>query len=87
MNQTLSPISLPIGRSLDNIQQQEEESKHWNFQGLSFSPLKRILGWIVSGLAISMGAPFWFELLGKMMNVRNTGPKPKSSTEDKSSGK
>lgn len=35
-----------------------------------------LLGWIVSGIAISMGAPFWFDLLSKVMNVRNTGAKP-----------
>ncbi|EFA73985.1 hypothetical protein CRD_00907 [Raphidiopsis brookii D9] len=32
-----------------------------------------IMGWLVSGFAIAMGAPFWFDLLGKVMNVRNTG--------------
>lgn len=32
-----------------------------------------IFGWIVSAFAISMGAPFWFDLLGKVMNVRNAG--------------
>jgi hypothetical protein len=40
--------------------------------------LKLLMGWIVSGLAISMGAPFWFDLLGKIMNVRNSGSKPPS---------
>lgn len=40
--------------------------------------LKLLIGWIVSGLAISMGAPFWFDLLGKIMNVRNSGSKPPS---------
>lgn len=41
--------------------------------------LKLIIGWIVSGLAIAMGAPFWFDLLGKIMNVRNSGSKPQSA--------
>jgi hypothetical protein len=40
--------------------------------------LRRMAGWLVSGIAISMGAPFWFDLLGKIMNVRNTGSKPAS---------
>ena len=35
-------------------------------------------GWWVSGVAIAMGAPFWFDLLGKIVNVRNSGSKPKS---------
>jgi hypothetical protein len=37
-------------------------------------------GWIVSGIAIAMGAPFWFDLLGKIVNVRNAG-KPPASTK------
>ncbi|MBW4692520.1 MAG: hypothetical protein KME27_12225 [Lyngbya sp. HA4199-MV5] len=41
--------------------------------------IKMLVGWIVSGLAIAMGAPFWFDLLGKIMNVRNSGSKPPSA--------
>jgi hypothetical protein len=35
-----------------------------------------ILGWILSTLALSAGAPFWFDLLKKLVNVRNAGAKP-----------
>ncbi|MEP0913588.1 hypothetical protein NDI45_21985 [Leptolyngbya sp. GB1-A1] len=41
-----------------------------------WNQLKRAIGWIVSGLAISMGAAFWFEFLSKLVNVRNTGKRP-----------
>lgn len=34
-------------------------------------PIK-LIGFIVSAIAIAMGAPFWFDLLGKFINVRNT---------------
>lgn len=44
--------------------------------------LRAILGWLPTAIAISMGAPFWFELLGRFVNVRNTGSKPKSTTEE-----
>jgi hypothetical protein len=30
-------------------------------------------GWLVSALAIAMGAPFWFDILRKIMNFRSTG--------------
>ncbi len=43
--------------------------------------LKLLIGWLVSGIAISMGAPFWFDLLGKVMNVRNSGKKPAPQTD------
>lgn len=85
VNQTLDKISLPLGRSPVNLSQQEEEGRGWQLNGFSFAPLRRILGWMLSGLAISMGAPFWFELLSKIMNVRNTGSKPVSSVEKNSS--
>jgi hypothetical protein len=41
--------------------------------------LRMILGWAVSAIAIAMGAPFWFDLLNRLVNVRNTGGKPDSS--------
>lgn len=28
-------------------------------------------GWILTALALSLGAPFWFDLLGRFVNVRN----------------
>jgi hypothetical protein len=39
--------------------------------------LRMLSGWWISGVAIAMGAPFWFDLLGKIVNVRNAGTKPK----------
>ena len=33
----------------------------------------KILGWIVTALSISLGAPFWFDLLRKVVNIRSAG--------------
>lgn len=41
--------------------------------------LFKFAGWILTALAISLGAPFWFDLLSKFMNLRGTGPKPEKS--------
>ncbi|MFM6679448.1 MAG: hypothetical protein ACKPIG_24565 [Microcystis panniformis] len=41
-----------------------------------------IFGWLMTGVAVAMGAPFWFDVLGKLINVRNTG-KPISSNTQK----
>ncbi len=30
-------------------------------------------GWLVTALAISLGAPFWFDMLNKLINIRNAG--------------
>jgi len=35
----------------------------------------RIFGWLITALAISLGAPFWFDLLTKLMKVRGAGTK------------
>lgn len=35
-----------------------------------------VLGWLITGLAVSLGAPFWFDMLKTFVNVRGAGPKP-----------
>lgn len=42
---------------------------------LIFKPI----GWVWTALALSLGAPFWFDLLQKIMNIRGTGPKPETT--------
>jgi hypothetical protein len=33
-------------------------------------------GWLLTFIALSLGAPFWFELLGKLTNLRTSGSAP-----------
>jgi hypothetical protein len=41
-----------------------------------------ILGWLITALALSLGAPFWFDLLNKFIVIRSTvKPKEKSPEE------
>ncbi len=40
------------------------------------SMLFTILGWLLTMLALSAGAPFWFDMLKRLINIRSTGPKP-----------
>ena len=35
------------------------------------------IGWLITALAVSQGAPFWFEVLNKVVNVRASGVVPK----------
>jgi len=53
---------------------------------VSSTPLT-LLGWVISAIAISMGSSFWFDLLGKFINVKNIGkiPNPNSSSSSSSS--
>ena len=38
--------------------------------------LQRIVGWLLTIIAVSLGAPFWFDVLNKFMNIRNAGKSP-----------
>lgn len=44
-----------------------------------------VFGWLITIAAISLGAPFWFDLLGKVANLKGSGGK--SSVESKSTGR
>jgi hypothetical protein len=41
--------------------------------------LRNIFGWLLSAVLISFGAPFWFDLLGKIVNVRKISSAPSNS--------
>ena len=51
-------LSLPIG---------------WGDEGIgSGISINKFIGFLISAVATAMGAPFWFELLSRVINVRNT---------------
>jgi hypothetical protein len=35
-----------------------------------------LLGWVLTTAAISLGAPFWFDLMGRVARLRGTGNRP-----------
>lgn len=41
--------------------------------------LKKILGWLITAFAISLGAPFWFDLLKRVTSIRASGVNPDES--------
>jgi hypothetical protein len=49
------------------------QSVDWNDRGAWFG---RVIGWILTIIAVSLGAPFWFDTLSKFMNVRASGKSP-----------
>lgn len=42
-----------------------------------------LVGWLLTGLGVSLGAPFWFDLLNKVASLRAAGPKPPTVEEKK----
>jgi hypothetical protein len=73
----LDTLKLPIGWPDPDL------GKTWS------SWYMRILGWLITGFAISLGAPFWFDLLNRMMVIRSTvkphEKSPEESSEDRQS--
>jgi hypothetical protein len=50
------------------------------------SLLKSLLGWTITAIALSMGAPFWFDLLNKLMKLRGSVATPTSDDKEKKQG-
>lgn len=45
----------------------------YNYEWQGFGKfVKSLFGWLLTALAISLGAPFWFDLLNKLMQLRNS---------------
>jgi hypothetical protein len=64
-------MGVPIGRvcyPLTNVPPLDAE--HW------VGWLVKVLGMLISGAAAAQGAPFWFDILKKFVNIRSSGPKP-----------
>jgi hypothetical protein len=77
-------LSLPIGWDSSNLPWMD---KHWqgtsHWQSFSkFGLLSTLVGWFLTALAMTLGAPFWFDTLNQFMVVRSTvKPKEKSGVE------
>jgi hypothetical protein len=41
--------------------------------------LVKILGWIVTAFAGSLGASYWFAAISKVINIRSSGPRPEAA--------
>lgn len=52
----------------------------WSFAGYTFS---HVVGWLLTIVAVSLGAPFWFDTLNRFMNIRSAGRAP-DEARDKS---
>lgn len=77
----LKSIGLPIGWS--HSWQRADVSGVWAIVG-------PILGWLVTAFAATLGAPFWFDLLNKVMVIRSTvkphEKSPEEGSEDRQRG-
>jgi hypothetical protein len=57
------------------------------FKGDNFyQVIRKLMGWIFTAFALSLGAPFWFDVLKKLGNLRSAGQKPEGTTEKSETG-
>lgn len=61
----------PIGWARDGVRD-AQGSSGW---------LRKLFGILISSVAVAMGAPFWFDLLNKFVNLRLTGSPPPDSRQ------
>jgi hypothetical protein len=70
---------LPIGWPLPETRTRSAESV-WGYLCLG---APRIVGWLLTALALSLGAPFWFDLLNNLVNMRHGMRRPEVKEEKK----
>ena len=74
-------LGLPLGWSL-KLQDQETTQDPRNFPITAGGWILKGLGLLITGIAISQGSSIWFDVLGRLVNLRGSGGKPKSGTEN-----
>jgi hypothetical protein len=73
----VTSLTLPVGWSSDNSTAGKSANNPTDFPGW----VVKISGIFVSGLAISLGSGFWFDILSKLVNLRAAGKKPATTDE------
>jgi hypothetical protein len=77
----LQKLGLPIGWYDTSAKTSEARRSAWTLFVESVfnkdgSGVWIVIGWLITGLAVSLGAPFWFDSLQNFLRLRNAGPKP-----------
>jgi hypothetical protein len=83
LNQDSLNAVLAIHR--EEFQTLKQRTASWNLpvgRKIIFGEIgwQALLGWVITVFALSAGAPFWFDLLKRVVNLRNTGLKPSGTT-------
>jgi hypothetical protein len=84
--QAIQKLSLPIGwlRSGGDKYREWPGSNYFGYGGWVYQLYWHWLGWLITALAVSLGAPFWFDMLNKLIVVRSTVKPHEKSPEEES---
>ena len=53
---------------------------HGDWWGTALAWLLKVIGLLFTAWAVTLGAPFWFDVLGRLNSLRNSAPKPAKAT-------
>lgn len=70
----LDAAKLPVGWDAE-AREAFRDWQSWGWWGT-------IVGFLLTALLVMLGAPFWFDLLGKLVSLRTTGAKPDAAAAD-----
>ncbi len=80
INAELDRLKFPFGW---HMLSQDKEKSQKGLPDNTLGWLVKIFGWIMTAFALSLGAPFWFDMLNKFTNIRSAGKKPLKTQEEK----
>jgi hypothetical protein len=58
-----------------------EENHERSFPDTATKWISKIIGILITTFAVSLGSPFWFDVLNRVVNLRTTGAKPPKSSD------
>ena len=80
---SLAALGLPIGWNWKSCATPDAPRNFRAVPPWGWDWLFKIFGWLLTAVAVSLGAPFWFDVLNKFMVIRSTvKPHEKSPEED-----
>ncbi len=74
---------LPVGYDWNYVHRYWSEGAdpdHLGVKAIAVHWIFNLAGWMLTAIAVSLGAPFWFDMLNKLINLRLAGQKPEKAT-------
>lgn len=80
-------VKMELKQIKDNISQIKDLKLPIGWEGVTWKSFfceygwrdVSLLGWLITIFAVSLGAPFWYDILNKLVDLRSAGKKPSST--------
>jgi len=80
VKEEMNRLHFPLGWTRDSVAALGWTKEPFHIWSTLWETLIKALGLFLTGLAVSLGAPFWFDMLNKFINLRAAGTKPEKMT-------